>query len=860
MLQRSPALQSALEREAPAIQAAARLRNKRETDEKGVEMAGEIAKRIHAAIGNDTPEQLIMVHVMTEVGRQQFALLGVKGNPLQAILQAQAAHAGGPAAEALARLGSVSKEGLINAFKIVYEGGPPAEATKVFRAEFERSKAIFRLMAFQSGAQSEMGRVALLSTNTMLDGVLTLLEHNPKDPDVTRLGYEMLITYKAKSPEVERRIGAALADAKDAEAQKARGTWREVRESIASLELQQAAGVTLSAPEQADLMRSKAEEQRLVQRLNELSTLGRNQDKPFEAAEGIEQLKALLEPDEVLLSFVEYQHNKPESAQVTTRPNTNGAFVLTRSGLTWVSLGGSEAMAQNVDAYLKTVAAGGATLEQKRAAANKLYQAAFAPLEPALGSVKKVRVVPDGALQLIPLDALHDGKSWLADRYQFTYAFSERQLLGEHAPALDFDSPLVLVPGPYSAKPQPFRAGERLKQENFPALDGAAAEGRRVQALLPKARLLTGSSATEASLFSARPPRILHIAGHGVVLPIQKASGAADRGLLLQLPAGSEKAAGPSALASQVDPMVLSALVMSPDPKRKSDGFLTAFEAATAPLWGTTLVVLSACESGRGDPDRIKGVHGLRRAFFTAGADSLVTSLWSVSDKSTEELMGQFYGQLKAGVGRAEALRRASATLRAKNEDPFFWGPFILMGDTSPVSFTAAAAPSSPTGEDADSRFKRAMAMNRLRHTTTKMGQAAWASAGVEEQAVDAYVTRGLAGQPAPLVLTLLGKTQSVSLLVRDYPGPGKYSIEGGQLSAGASVVKDALQANIRKLTVDAATTKATSGTLEVLQDAVAGGFIGSFTLRLKDGRLLSGGFRLESALPALPDWMQPQK
>jgi hypothetical protein len=121
-------------------------------------------------------------------------------------------------------------------------------------------------------------------------------------------------------------------------------------------------------------------------------------------------------------------------------------------------------------------------------------------------------------------------------------------------------------------------------------------------------------------------------------------------------------------------------------------------------------------------------------------------------------------------------------------------------------------------------------------------------------------VTRGIPPQQAPLVLTLLGKTQSVSLLVRDYPGPGKYTIEGGQLSAGASAVKDPLQANIKNLSVGAATTKATSGTLEVLQDTVAGGFIGSFTLRLKDGSVLAGGFRLESALPAIPDWMQPQK
>ncbi|HEY3665578.1 MAG TPA: CHAT domain-containing protein, partial [Polyangiaceae bacterium] len=429
MFQRSPALSSALEREAPAILAAAHLRNGRETDAKGVEQAQQIAKRIHAAIGTDTPERLVLVHVMSEVSRQQFALHG-NGGPLGAMLQGEASRAGGPMADALGRPGSVSQTALVAAFRTVSEGGPPAEATRVFRAEFERSEAILGLQAFQSGARSEMYRQALRSANMMIDAVLTLLEHNPKDPDVTRLGYEMLITYKAKSPEVERRISAALTESKEAESQKARDKWRAAREGIASLELQQAGGLRLNQQQQAELTSAKLDEQHLVERLTELATLGRNQDKPFRATEGIDQLKSLLGPDEALLSFVEYQHPKLSSAQTANQTDSNGGFVLTRTGLTWIGLGSADAVSQSVDAFLKAVGDAGASVEQKRAAGKRLYQVVFAPLEPALGGLTKVRIVADGVLQLIPFDALHDGRTWLADRYQFSYAFSERQLLG----------------------------------------------------------------------------------------------------------------------------------------------------------------------------------------------------------------------------------------------------------------------------------------------------------------------------------------------------------------------------------------------------------------------------------------------
>jgi hypothetical protein len=97
-------------------------------------------------------------------------------------------------------------------------------------------------------------------------------------------------------------------------------------------------------------------------------------------------------------------------------------------------------------------------------------------------------------------------------------------------------------------------------------------------------------------------------------------------------------------------------------------------------LRGSQLVVLSACDTGRGDVRSGRGVDGLRRAFLVAGADTLVTSLWHVDDTTTEDLMIRFYGRLVRGRFGSDALRHASLSIKARRPHPFYWAPFILIG------------------------------------------------------------------------------------------------------------------------------------------------------------------------------------
>jgi len=114
---------------------------------------------------------------------------------------------------------------------------------------------------------------------------------------------------------------------------------------------------------------------------------------------------------------------------------------------------------------------------------------------------------------------------------------------------------------------------------------------------------------------------------------------------------------------------------------------LTAHDVAALKLRAAQ-VTLSACETGLGRLERGEGVVGLSRAFLAAGAQSLVVSLWRVNDASTAALMSDFYREVLAkGTRRDEGLARAKRRLLAEEatRSPFYWAPFVLLGNMGPM-------------------------------------------------------------------------------------------------------------------------------------------------------------------------------
>lgn len=126
-----------------------------------------------------------------------------------------------------------------------------------------------------------------------------------------------------------------------------------------------------------------------------------------------------------------------------------------------------------------------------------------------------------------------------------------------------------------------------------------------------------------------------------------------------------------------------SAVVLTLDDDPKEDGFLEVNEISELDL-DCDLVVLSACQTGRGKLSSGEGIIGLSRAFLHAGARSVVVSLWRVTDISTAELMKSFYQYLTGGLDSAAALRQAKLQmLRSKGEmrHPYYWAPFVVVGN-----------------------------------------------------------------------------------------------------------------------------------------------------------------------------------
>ncbi len=312
------------------------------------------------------------------------------------------------------------------------------------------------------------------------------------------------------------------------------------------------------------------------------------------------------------------------------------------------------------------------------------------PLRPLLGDTKHLLVSPDGSLNLIPFEAFSDEKgSYLIENYSVTYLSSGRDLIRLQTVRQSKSNPLVLADPVFGesasvelAATQPGKrrrsvtTGSNISSVYFAPLSGTSQEAQAIKTLFPESVVLTKSQAVESALKKANAPRILHIATHGFFLDDAPIDGGAN---------SNQK----NKIAMIENPLLRSGLAFANananarTNDKGEDGIFTALEATGLNLWGTKLVVLSACDTGIGEVKNGEGVYGLRRSFVLAGTESLVMSLWSVSDYVTREMMTNYYKGLKQGLGRGEALRQTQLVMlkRKERQHPFYWASFIQSGD-----------------------------------------------------------------------------------------------------------------------------------------------------------------------------------
>jgi CHAT domain-containing protein/tetratricopeptide (TPR) repeat protein len=278
------------------------------------------------------------------------------------------------------------------------------------------------------------------------------------------------------------------------------------------------------------------------------------------------------------------------------------------------------------------------------------------PLSGAFRGRSRLVIVADGVLQGFPWSALLDPSTGLplVERFEIVQAPSSSLLVAlasRHRPRPERQV-LALGDPAYA----PFGTDVRL----WTPLPGSGAELQAIERYGSNGWRIRTAKATEASrktLLDAPWPaiRVLHLATHSEV----------------------------DSRAPHLSRLALAQL----DTRGQSiDGALFAYEVAQLPL-ATDLVVLSGCSTAQGTLLPGEGLVGLTHAFFAAGTDRVLASLWPVEDGPTATLMERFYHYyLGVGLAESSALRAAQLDLRRHGAPASVWASFILQGRLSAAS------------------------------------------------------------------------------------------------------------------------------------------------------------------------------
>lgn len=320
-----------------------------------------------------------------------------------------------------------------------------------------------------------------------------------------------------------------------------------------------------------------------------------------------------------------------------------------------------------------------------------LLNLCWEPLSHYIHLGETVYYVPAGTLHQLSLESIATRPdSILGDKHHFIRLSSTREICRRQLQHAEYAS-AVLYGGLYydvdlsvmDAESKKYdisglfalRGGSMVGDSVYRYLSMTQEEVDDIANMLGDRRIDTtvyvGTLGSEESFFhlDGRAPHIIHLATHGFYYT-------------------SKDAEKVSRLAGYQNAMLLSGLVMSGGnagwkgvalPEGVLDGIMTADDISRLNLKGADLVVLSACDTGLGSINS-EGVFGLQRAFKKAGVQTLVMSLWGVSDWTTKQFMVHFYKSLiKNGWNKRKAFEEAKTFIRQAYPEPFYWAAFIML-------------------------------------------------------------------------------------------------------------------------------------------------------------------------------------
>jgi CHAT domain-containing protein/Flp pilus assembly protein TadD len=330
-----------------------------------------------------------------------------------------------------------------------------------------------------------------------------------------------------------------------------------------------------------------------------------------------------------------------------------------------------------------------------------IHEGLLAPLVSRLENIKKLYLILDGEMHRINFNTIQnpDTGRYLIEDFEISQVLNPHTLTLEKSSKPyertavlfgypNFDSSLEMVsdiniPGKFDSS-ETLNSPE-IKENvaiNYPPLPGTLEEVELLEELLHinnwEVESFIQDDANETNLKKVKSPTLLLVATHGYF----DLKGETDIKLNDTVIYETKKAFN--------DPMLKSGLLLAgannflsaQEQTRmffEENGIFTAHEAAMLDLFETDIVILSACDSGTGEIKRGEGVFGLQRGFFSAGAKSVLMSLWKVDDNSTKELMSRFVKKYAKGIEKQTALRETQLELMKQNPHPHYWGSFVLV-------------------------------------------------------------------------------------------------------------------------------------------------------------------------------------
>jgi CHAT domain-containing protein/Tfp pilus assembly protein PilF len=628
---------------------------------------------------------------------------------------------------------------LANLATIYWRRGDTRQALDALARNAELRERNLALLLTAGSEERKRRYMATLADET--DGIVSFhVNSAPAEPGAAELALTTVLRRKGRVLDAVADEVGALRRRLDPQDRALLDRLSSARSALSRLVLD--GGGMDAAERRAEEERLKSEIDRLEAEVSARSAQFRTQSLPVT----LRAVQEAIPQDAALVEFVLYRPYDVKATNVKSRfgPPRYVAYVLRRTGAPrWVDLGEAAGIDTAVASWRRALASPASReVNQRARAVDELLMRRVRAL---VGDARHLLLSPDGALNLIPFAALvNEQNRYLVEDYSITYLTSGRDLLRLQTSAESRQGPVVVAdplfdasavtatattstsaasnaasssspanaapssataspsntPATTAASPPQNRRSADLARVVFPPLPGTRGEAAALGAIMPGARMLTEAQATEAAIKRVSGPSILHIATHGFFLPDQPQAVAAGdtRGLLLSSDA-------PVRVEGE-NPLLRSGLALAGANRGQGgdgeDGVLTALEAAGLDLWGTKLVVLSACDTGLGEVRDGDGVYGLRRALVLAGSESQVMSLWQVDDAATRDLMVAYYKRLRAGEGRTEALRQvqlemirgarrdgggqtralsSDARASADRSHPFFWAAFIQSGE-----------------------------------------------------------------------------------------------------------------------------------------------------------------------------------